>query len=355
MFRRTLYWIVLTAFVLSACGGQPAATASPATASSPATSAPATKTPPPFTSTPPIPITLTAAPITPTFVNAPDCTDSAAFVVDVTVPDNKSLDQGETFNKIWRIKNTGTCTWTSVYKLIFKKGDRMDAPDSMQLPGETSPGASLDISVSLVAPTAGGIYRTDFVIQNPTGKVMPIDKETNLWVIVQVKNASPATPVAGGGATPTGGATPVGGGGFVDVTCAYTVSAVNTSAVVTAINSYRTSNGLPTYTVNPLLTNAAQAHSADMACNNLFTHTGSDGSTPASRVASSGYSASSVSENVFGRYPSPSGQEAVTWWATDQTDPRHNENLVSTKFTEIGVGYSFFNNYGYYVVVFASP
>jgi hypothetical protein len=30
-------------------------------------------------------------------------------------------------------------------------------------------------------------------------------------------------------------------------------------------------------------------------------------------------------------------------------------NLISTKFAEVGVGYAFFNNYGYYVVVFAAP
>jgi uncharacterized protein YkwD len=351
MFRKTFYWTVLTALILSACGGgQPPVTALSSTAISPPTTDPATKTPlPPATSTPVPP--LTAAPAIPTFVNAPDCTDSAAFIVDVTVPDNTQMPLGETFNKIWRIKNTGTCTWTSAYTLHFKKGDQMDSADSMELPGETSPGASLDISVSLEAPNAGGIYRGDFVIQNPAGQVMPIDKETTLWVIIQVGNATAVPGGAGGGVT----VTPTGGGGLVISTCAYTVSAVNTDAVVAAINSYRASNGLPAYTVNPLLTKAAQAHSADMACNNLFTHAGSDGSSPASRVAAAGYSASEMSENVYGSYPPPNGQGAVTWWATDQVDPRHNENLLSTQYTEIGVGYSFFNNYGYYVVDFAAP
>jgi uncharacterized protein YkwD len=346
MLKRTLYWIVLTALVLSACGGQPASTSAPATDPvSPPASAPATKTPlpvPPTFSAP-----KTAAP---TFVNAPDCTDSAAFIVDVTVPDNTPVGQGEAFKKIWRIKNTGTCTWTSAYTLNFKKGDQMGAANSMPLQGETSPGAALDVAVDMTAASAGGIYRADFVIQNPAGQVMPIDKETTLWVIIQVGTATAVPGGAGGGATPTSG-----GGGLVVSTCAYSVSPANTDAVVAAINSYRASNGLPAYRVNPLLTKAAQAHSADMACNSLFTHKGSDGSTPATRVAAAGYSASDVSENVYGSYPPLSGQGVVSWWATDQTDLRHNQNLVSNQYTEIGVGYSFFNNYGYYVVVFASP
>jgi uncharacterized protein YkwD len=92
-----------------------------------------------------------------------------------------------------------------------------------------------------------------------------------------------------------------------------------------------------------------------MACDGLFVHTGSNGSTPASRVAFSGYGASSVTENVYGAYPDPTGQEVVNWWATDRGDPRHNQNLLSTKYTEIGVGYAFYKNFGYYVVVFAVP
>jgi uncharacterized protein YkwD len=43
------------------------------------------------------------------------------------------------------------------------------------------------------------------------------------------------------------------------------------------------------------------------------------------------------------------------WWAADAADPRHNENLLSTKYKEIGLGYAFYNNFGYYVIDFAVP
>jgi uncharacterized protein YkwD len=92
-----------------------------------------------------------------------------------------------------------------------------------------------------------------------------------------------------------------------------------------------------------------------MACNNLFYHVGSNGSTPQSRVAATGYVASSITENVYGSYPPLTGQGAISWWATDQSDPTHNANLISEKYKEIGVGYAYFNNYGYYVVDFAVP
>ena len=45
----------------------------------------------------------------------------------------------------------------------------------------------------------------------------------------------------------------------------------------------------------------------------------------------------------------------MNWWKNDKTDPKHNLNLLSDTYIDIGVGYAFFNNYGYYVVVFATP
>jgi uncharacterized protein YkwD len=125
--------------------------------------------------------------------------------------------------------------------------------------------------------------------------------------------------------------------------------------VAQAINDYRAQNGLPAYTVNAQLSEAAQAHAADMACNQLFSHGGSNGSTPRTRVAASGYAASAVTENVYGSYPPLTPEQVVLWWRTDRQDITHNQNLLSSKYKEIGVGYAFFNNFGYYVVVFATP
>jgi len=285
--------------------------------------------------------------------NPPNCTNSAAFVEDITVPDNTNFSAGENFDKVWRVKNTGTCVWNSNYKLVFVDGEQMGAPDSQPL-SSTRSGSTLDISVKMTAPVAAAVYRADFELQDPSGRAMPIDKNTKLWVILSVGNA--ASSGSGSGASSgSSGAGGSGGPGFASVSCAYTTNQANVDAALAAINTYRNQNGLPAYTVNPQLSQAAQAHSADMACNQFFTHTGTNGSSPESRVAAAGHTASSVSENVYGRYPSPSGQEAVTWCATDQVDPRHNENLVSTGFTQVGIGYSYFDNFGFYVAVFTAP
>ncbi len=339
-------------FLLTACGGTKSVTQPPAT-QSPQTASPQTQSP--F-----VPATLTPATIstsTPAPTNLANCTDAASFVADVTVPDNTNFNHGDVIHKVWRVRNSGTCAWNSQYTLVFATGDQMGAPDSTPL-NATQPGDTLDIAVDMVAPPEDGTYRADFEIDNPAGVAIPIDQAKTLWAAITVGTATAgssgtSTSVPASTASSSG----AGSSGLLTSTCAFTSDASRVNDVITAINAYRAQNGIPPYNVSALLTLAAQSHSEDIACNNNLTniHTGSDGSTPSSRIAAAGYSASYVSENAYGSYPPLTGQGAVTWWATDQTDPNHNLNLISTKYKDIGVGYSFFNNYGYYVVDFAVP
>jgi uncharacterized protein YkwD len=302
-----------------------------------------------------VPPTETTPTSEPRPTNIPDCTNSASFVTDVTFPDNTEMVGGTTFTKTWRILNTGTCIWASDYTLTHYAEERMSAPASVPLT-LTYPNQTTEISVPLIVPNTIGTHKGYFVIKNPAGLIMKINSDSRLWLVINVKNtvaAVAATPVSGATSAP---AAPSGasGNGFATVNCAYALDPAKVTEVINAVNAYRLQSGLTAYNVNEKLTLAAQAHANDMACDNLFGHTGSNGSTPDSRVVVSGYVAKSVSENVYGSYPPLSGSDVVTWWKNDKTDSRHNLNLISNKFVDIGVGYSFFNNFGYYVIVFAA-
>jgi uncharacterized protein YkwD len=357
MSKKLFIFILLAALILSACRAETAApTATPApTDTPPPTPTQALPTPlPEVTETPATPVTDTPAARPP---NDPNCTNKASFVADVTIPDNTVVKAGETFTKTWRISNTGTCIWASDYVLTHYSENRMGAPDSVPL-GITYPGQTLDISVQLTAPTTPGTYRGNFVIKNPQGLIIQVDADSRLWLIIKVENTaastSAATATAGTPPTVSAGVTP-GSSGAGTASCAFSTDVIRLTDVIAAINAYRAQNNLPPYTVNTLLVRAAQRHANDMACNNFFTHTGTDGSTPTTRVADTGYIASQVSENVYGSNPPLDGPGVVNWWKTDATDPRHNQNLLSATYTEIGVGYAFFNGYGYYVLVLAKP
>lgn len=353
---------LIIALMISSCGAQPAAeTATPLPTETPVPTLTQLQSPtiPPTEEATDVPPTLE----TPVPTNPPDCTNSASFVADVTIPDNSNIGSGEAFTKTWRIANTGTCVWGPDYTLDHYSEETMSAPASSPL-SVTFPGETADLSLELTAPTDPGTHRSNFVIKNPAGLIMSIDDDSRLWLIINVTSAAAgaATPTATAGSgipTPTSGSgistATSGASASADTACAFTTDAAKVTEAINAVNAYRAENGLPPYAANALLNNAASAHANDLACNNLFGHKGSDGSTPASRVAVSGYAASAVSENVYGSYPPLSGLEVVDWWANDKTDLNHNLNLLSTKYKDIGVAYSFFDNFGYYVIVFAAP
>jgi hypothetical protein len=335
--------------MISACGAPqaPPVTGSPTQAEVNAATPTETKTARPAASeTPPSQPRITPTLETPIPTNTADCTNSAVFISDVTIPDNSVMAYGTEFTKKWRIKNTGTCTWGPDYTLTHYSGDRMFAPPSTPL-NVTLPGQSTEVSVELRALGEAGTQQGYFVIKNPAGLIMKIDNDSRLWVVIDISSAVAQSTV---GIPVTGGE-----GSFATVTCAFSTDAVKIAEAVTAINAYRAQNGLPAYTFNDQLSKAATAHANDMACNKLFGHNGSNGSTPTTRVAGSGYLAAATTENVYGNYPPLSGQAVIDWWKNDKTDLRHNQNLLSTTFTEIGLGYSFFDNFGFYVLVFGAP
>ena len=361
--KKSLIISLLIAIVLTACGGnpQPTTAASTTVASVPATATGAVVNNPAITTSTTTGVVISTndsatatntAPVT--VANPADCTDSASFVADVTVPDNELIQPGQKFDKIWRIKNAGTCAWTEQYKVVLAKADKIKAPDTLPLQ-DIPPGNTVDIAVNLTAPSDENVSRAraDFEIRNPIGAAIPIDTGTTLWVIIQVDNGT--APKNNSGETGGGSSGGSSGPGYAAATCGYTTNPAKVNEVIAALNAYRAQQGLAPYAINAQLTEAAQAHSADMACNQLFYHNGSNGSTAKSRVAASGYVATAVTENVYGSYPPLSGPDVILWWANDFADPRHNQNLLSTRYVEIGIGYSYYNNFGYFVIDFAVP
>ncbi len=122
----------------------------------------------------------------------------ASFVKDVTYADNAKVDAGAAFTKTWRLKNTGSCTWTSGYVLLFDNGDQMNAPAVSNITGGSiAPGSTIDISVDLTAPTAPGTYQGNFKLRSPDNIVFGInaDGQGPFWVKVIVPSPT-ATPTA---------------------------------------------------------------------------------------------------------------------------------------------------------------
>ena len=109
----------------------------------------------------------------------------------------------------------------------------------------------------------------------------------------------------------------------------------------------------PPLQLSELLSQAALAHAQDMLRYGYFEHTGHDGSSPAQRIATTGYHYRLVGENLASGPQTP--EEAVQGW---MSSPGHCQNIMDPRFAELGVAYST-NRIGephiYWVQEFAAP
>ena len=141
----------------------------------------------------PTPVPTNTPVPTPTATEIP-C-DRAAFVSDVTVPDGTDYDPGEVFTKTWKLKNTGSCTWTSGYDLVFDHGDQMGAPAAIQLTaGTIGQNQNVDVSVQLTAPGSAGGYNGFYKLRNPDGLIFGIGANGNVAFWVEIDVIEPADP-----------------------------------------------------------------------------------------------------------------------------------------------------------------
>ena len=129
---------------------------------------------PTITQTPPassIETTLTplATPTNPpTLVSAPsDPNCVKASLVGENPPDQTIFTPGVYFWKTWTLQNTGTCTWTTAYQLVFWDGDRLGSSLTYALPDDVAPGENIDVSIYLQAPDTGGAFTGLWRLKTP--------------------------------------------------------------------------------------------------------------------------------------------------------------------------------------------
>ncbi len=152
---------------------------------------------------------VTAAPLTPTLhpptptlppTNTPTSTpvptpcNKAEFVTDVSVPDGSDFPVFDTFTKTWRLRNVGTCTWTTSYRVVFDHGDQMLAPDSVALGSSVPPGSTIDVSVPMEAPGTPGTYQGYWKLRDAGGVLFGVGASGNVAFWVEIDSISSLPP-----------------------------------------------------------------------------------------------------------------------------------------------------------------
>jgi hypothetical protein len=157
----------------------------------------------------------TAAPTqAPTTAVLPEVTQGPQYkagpVTDITYIDNSVVQPGSAFVKTWRVQNSGTSAWAADFKVVFVSGDAMGGPASQSLGKTVSPGQSIDISISLIAPASQATFRGNWMLETSAGTRfgIGINADSPFWVQIitrpafAVKSASPNGPATWSGTCP---------------------------------------------------------------------------------------------------------------------------------------------------------
>ncbi|MDX1600238.1 MAG: NBR1-Ig-like domain-containing protein, partial [Anaerolineales bacterium] len=119
------------------------------------------------------------------------------YVSDVTIPDNTEMAPGEEFTKTWRVRNSGSCAWQAGFKFAFTGGEAMGG-STVSLANAVQPGAEVNLSVDLTAPTTPGTYRGNWRMSTAGGVFFGDE----VFVLIVVESSA-ATATQGPSSTPT--------------------------------------------------------------------------------------------------------------------------------------------------------
>ena len=113
----------------------------------------------------------------------PSTCDYSAFIADLDITDYSKVTPGTVFTKTWRIRNIGTCTWTTQYRFQYISGTPMGA-DTIYLPRTVAPGEMIDLSLQMTAPDVEEDYSNFWRLRNAAGEIFG----TTFYVAIEVSN-----------------------------------------------------------------------------------------------------------------------------------------------------------------------
>ncbi|RXT06605.1 hypothetical protein EIZ39_14965 [Ammoniphilus sp. CFH 90114] len=121
--------------------------------------------------------------------------------------------------------------------------------------------------------------------------------------------------------------------------------------VVNLVNAERAKVGLAPLKLNTSLASVAKVKAEDMRDQNYFSHTSPKYGSPFDMMKSFGIKYSYAGENIAAGQKTP--EEVMKSW---MNSPGHKANILSSNFTEIGVGFAKGGSYGtYWVQQFIKP
>ena len=124
----------------------------------------------PTAATTPNPNEATAQPTTAPTAEAGKKCFQFDFLGDVNYPPGTIVKPGTKFSKTWTVKNTGTCTWSRDYDVVFVGGEAFGSNKRGDITREVVPGDIIEITIEgMTAPQTEGTYYSYWMIAAPDG------------------------------------------------------------------------------------------------------------------------------------------------------------------------------------------
>lgn len=125
----------------------------------------------------------------------PACTPGATFLADVTIPPGAEFGPGARLEKVWQVRNSGTCAWGVDYELVRVSGDSLGAVAQVPVP-LTASGETANLEITLTAPEVPGTYASMWRLRTPReiffGPLLPLTITVQSQVETGVPPAAPA-------------------------------------------------------------------------------------------------------------------------------------------------------------------
>ena len=101
----------------------------------------------------------------------PDPCNAFRFLADVTYPDGASVNPSTSFYKSWQVKNTGSCTWSGAYSLVYASGFQLGGTSPLTLGSGTAvvSGQNVTLTIQLFTPPQPGTYTSSWLLQDGDG------------------------------------------------------------------------------------------------------------------------------------------------------------------------------------------
>ena len=122
------------------------------------------------------------------------CENKAELVRNLSLSENTALHPGELTAKVWRVKNSGTCTWTTSYSLVLVSGDPLSSPKVISLTDPVAPGESIDLRVNVSSPQTYGAFSGSWMLQDENDNKFGIGEQADQPLLIAIQVVAPDLP-----------------------------------------------------------------------------------------------------------------------------------------------------------------